>query len=127
MARKLLFVHRYEEAKDDFRFIVALAELTSAFKIKVIVENCELLVTAEGLSSSTPTLTDEVKLLLNYGVEIVWMKSKYYSPDLPHMDIFETQFNLTSQVLIEAGIKMVDNAYKYVAESIRDGYELIKW
>lgn len=147
MTRKLLFILRHEEPKDDLKFINNIVKSQVAeVKILLMNENYLFDYSKQGLISSMKMgsrgwvsmnteegireiseeyLLTELKTILKHGVEVG------YDNRLRNFDVETFKGGSSVEYLqyltfTNSGIKRV-NAFQYVTDAIRDGYEIIKW
>ena len=132
MARKLLFILRYEEPRDDLKYIARIAENKAHIKVLLLSWSYVF-----ALSDFKHKLTEQVKLnpdlqkiIDSGGVVVYSIHSDYpkwykdYDPDL-HSS-YEGHYVISKWFKEESVIKLVD-PYEYVANAVKFGFEVIKW
>ena len=140
MTRKLLFILRHEEPRDDLKYIARIAQNNAHIKESDNVKIKILLLSSSyvlALSDFEHKLTQQVKLkpdlqkIIDSGGEVVFsIHSDYpkwggsYDPDL--ISSYEGKYAIAKWFKEESVIKLVD-PYEYVANAVKLGFEVIKW
>ena len=132
MTRKFVFILRYEEPRDDLKYIARISQ--NQVPIKVLLLSWSYVF---ALSDFGYTLTQKVRLnpdlqkIIDSGGEVVFsIHSDYpkwgssYDPDL-HSS-YEGQYVIAKWFKEESVIKLVD-PYEYVANAVKFSFEVIKW
>ena len=132
MTRKFLFILRYEEPRDDLKYIARIAQNKAHIKVLLLSWSYVF-----ALSDFEHRLTQQVKLnpdlqkIIDSGGEVVFSihsdYPKWYSsfdPDLHSQ--YEGQYVIAKWFKEESVIKLVD-PYEYVANAVKLGFEVIKW
>ena len=139
MKRKLLFVLRHEQAQDDLKYIVRIAQYNKFFQEKdkmdlkvLLLNDCYLFDNFLNYSENPQDvqLKPDLKKLLDFGVEVAYDKNrdypKWYDTYDPTQETEYAQIVGRAFRFKESGIKRVD-PYEYVANGVIFGYEVIKW
>lgn len=137
MTRKLLFILRYEEPRDDLTYIARIAQNNAhikesdKMKIKVLLHSRSYLFdTRFPLPGEHVKLEPDLQKIIDSGGEIVFSIHSDYpiwhgSNDPELISELKWEYE-TAKLFKESVIKLVD-PYEYVANAVKFGYEVIKW
>jgi len=139
MERKLVFVLRHEQAQDDLKYIVRIAQYNKLSREKDEVDLRVLLLNESYLFDNFPNhsenpqdvqLLPDLKKILDSGVGVAYDENrdypKWYDTYDPTQETEYAQIVGRAFRFKESGIKRVD-PYEYVANGVKFGYEVIKW
>ena len=136
MSRKMCFILRHVEPKDDLQYIIEIMKVQSA-KIKILIlkagylfepdNRFDYLSTAEQvIERSRDYVKAELRKLIENGAKV-----GYYEGGEPKWwDGFYDEAPTTYGEYIafkNSGIKWVIDPYNFVADAVKQGYEIIKW
>ena len=132
MTRKFLFILRYEEPRDDLKYIARIAQNKAHIKVLLLSWSYVF-----ALSDFEHKLTEQVKLnpdlqkIIDSGGEVVFSihsdYPKWYGPYDPDLhSSYEGKYVIAKWFKEESVIKLVD-PYEYVANAVKLGFEVIKW